>query len=289
MAFKKILVPVIGAKQDAISLSAAFAAAKPFNAHVEALFVHPDPREAVPYVGMPVSPEVIQRIVDSAEEIAQAASNAARATLYAVAKDAGANLVEHPLAAKEFVTCCYCEVQGHFITRVGQRARLADLVVFGPATLDSGPDVSGAFIETLAHTRRPVLLSPHTPTHTLTSKIVIGFDGGLAAAHALSGALPYLAVADAVEILAVQHAPLDTKSLDEAIEYLALHGIAATPRVVEQGALSAGEALLDAATKSGASMLVIGGYGHSRLMETMLGGTTVHLTSHLAMPLFMVH
>ncbi|HEV2562481.1 MAG TPA: universal stress protein [Rhizomicrobium sp.] len=289
MAFKKILVPVIGAQQDRISLSAAFAAAKPFNAHVEALFVHPDPRESVPYVGMPVSPEVIQQIVDSAEEIAQAASKTARATLYVVAKDAGANLVKHPLASKEFVTCCYHEVQGHFITRVGQAARLADLVVFGPATLDSGPDVSGAFIETLAHIQRPVLLSPRQPVRSLTNKIVIGFDGGLAAAHALSAALPYLAVADAVEIFAVQQAPLDNKSLDEAVEYLALHGIAATPRVVDRGALSAGEALLDAATKSGASMLVIGGYGHSRLMETMLGGTTVHLTSHLALPLFMVH
>lgn len=289
MTFKKILVPVIGAKQDAISLSAAFAAAKPFNAHIEALFVHPDPRESVPYVGMPVSPEVIQQIVDSTEEIAKAASKTARATLDAAAKDAGAKIVEHPVAVKDSVACSYHEVQGHFIARVAQAARLADIVVFGPATLDSGPDVSGAFIETLAHTRRPVLLSPRQPVHTLTNRIVIGFDGGLAASHALSAALPYLAVADEVEILAVQQAPLNIRSLDEAVEYLALHGISARPRVVDRGALSAGEALLDAATKSGASMLVIGGYGHSRLMETMLGGTTVYLTSHLALPLFMVH
>lgn len=289
MAFMKILVPVIGAKQDSISLSTAFAAAKPFNAHVEVLFVHPDPRESVPYVGMPVSPEVVQEIVDSVGEIAKAASKTARAAMKVAAEEVGANIVEHPQAVRQFVTCSYREVEGHFISRVAEAARLCDLVVFGPATLDSGPDVSGAFIETLTRTERPVLLSPREPTRDLTNKIVIGYDSGLAAAHALSAALPYLAAAGSVEILTVQQAPLDAKRLDEAVEYLALHGISATPRAIEKGERTAAEALLDAATKSGASMLVVGGYGHSRIMETVFGGTTAHMAQHRSLPLFMVH
>jgi len=289
MEFRKILVPVTGAKQDQAALAMAFAAAKPFNAHVEALFVHPDPREAVPYVGMPVSPEVIQQIVDSAEEIAHKASKAAHATLEKSTAHAGAKLVEHPMTGAGFVTACYREVNGHFITRVGEAAKLADLVVFGPATLDSGPDISGAFVETLTHVQRPVLLAGEGAAHVLTKKIVIGYDRSVAASHAISAALPFLTRAQEVELIAVEDTPLDTRSLDDAVEYLALHGVSARSHIISRGERSAAEALLDAAAKGGASLLVIGGYGHSRVLESLFGGTTLHLTRHRAMPLFMVH
>jgi len=289
MEFRKILVPVIGAKQDGIALAAAFTAAKPFDAHVEALFVHPDPREAVPYVGMPVSPEVIQTIVDSAMEISRKAAKTAHAILAKAAEHAGAKLVDHPMTGKGFVTACLREVEGHFITRVGEAARLCDLVVFGPSTLDSGPDVSGAFVETLTHAERPVLLASEGMPHSLAKKIVIGYDRSVAASHAISAALPFLALAGEVELIAVQETPIDSRSLDEAVEYLALHGVSAKTHIIAKGELSAGEALLAAAAKSGASLLVIGGYGHSRVLESVFGGTTVHLTRARAMPLFMVH
>lgn len=289
MTIRKILVPVTGAKQDAGALSLAFAAAKPLDAHVEALFVRPDPREAVPYIGMPVSPEVIQTIVDSAREIAGKASKAAHAALEKAAQDAGAKLVEHCVTGKDIVTACLREVEGHFITRVGEAAKLSDLIVFGPATLDSGPDVSGAFAEVLTHVARPVLLGADGMSASLVRKIAIGYDRSAAACHAMTAALPYLALAGEVELIAVEERPLDTKSLDEAVEYLALHGVSAKTHIIDKGARSAGEALLDAAAKGGAGMLVIGGYGHSRLLESIFGGATLHLTRHPAMPLFMVH
>jgi nucleotide-binding universal stress UspA family protein len=288
MTIRKILVPVTGAKQDAGAVALAFAAAKPFDAHVEALFVHPDPREAVPYVGMPVSPEVVQTIVDSARDIARKAAKAAHGALEKAAGHAGAKLVDHPVTGHKIVTASFCEVEGHFITRVGEAAKLSDLVVFGPATLDSGPDVSGAFAEVLTRVERPVLLGVDMP-HALMRKIAIGYDGSNAASHALTAALPYLALAGEVELIAVQDRPLDTASLDKAVEYLALHGVSAKTHIIDKGGRTPGEALLDAAAKSGASMLVIGGYGHSRMLESIFGGTTLHLTRHPAMPLFMVH
>lgn len=289
MTIRKILVPVTGAKQDAGALALAFAAAGPFDAHVEALFVHPDPREAIPYVGMPVSPEVIQTIVDSARDIAKKASKSAHAALEKAANHAGAKLVEHSVTGKGIVTACLREVEGHFITRVGEAAKLSDLVVFGPATLDSGPDVSGAFAEVLTHVERPVLLGADGVPHSMMRKIAIGYDRSAAACHAMTAALPYLSLADEVELIAVQERPLDTESLDEAVEYLALHGVSAKTHIFAKGERTAGEALLDAAAKGGASMLVIGGYGHSRMLESIFGGTTLHLTRHPAMPLFMVH
>lgn len=289
MSIRKILVPVTGAKQDAGALALAFAAAKPFDAHVEALFVHPDPREAVPYVGMPVSPEVIQTIVDSARNIAKKAAKNAHAALEKAADHAHAKIVEHCVTARDMVTACFCEAEGHFVTRVGEAARLSDLVVFGTATLDSGPDVSGAFAEVLTHSERPVLLAASGMPRALTHKIAIGYDHSVAASHAMTAALPYLALADEVELIAIQERPLETTYLDQAVEYLALHGVSAKTHIIDKGEHTPGEALLDAAAKSGASMLVIGGYGHSRTLESIFGGTTLHLTRHPAMPLFMVH
>ena len=55
MAYVKILAPLTGGTRDAAVLAAAFAAAAPFKAHVIALFVRPDPAEAMPFFGEGVS------------------------------------------------------------------------------------------------------------------------------------------------------------------------------------------------------------------------------------------
>lgn len=288
MAFKKIVVPVTGADADKVVLASAFAAAQPFAAHVQALFVYPDPHEAVPFVGMPVAAEVVQQVIDSATQLAQAAEKHARANVEAAAAVAGIAVVEAPIARAE-TTCSFRTRHGGFVSTILEAAKLADLLVFGPSTTEGGPDVSGAFIEALSKSGRPVLLGPATAPGNLVKKVVIGWDGGSAAAHALSAALPLLQKAGAVELYTVNLPDADTGSLALALQYLELHGIQATSRVLEPGEAAPGEVLLDEAGKAGASLLVLGGYGHSRVVETLFGGTTVHVTAHTSLPLFMVH
>ena len=69
MSFVKFIVPVAGVARDRFALATAFAAAKPFNAHVVALFVHADPREAVPYGELPLSPDIVQDLIDTAADL----------------------------------------------------------------------------------------------------------------------------------------------------------------------------------------------------------------------------
>jgi nucleotide-binding universal stress UspA family protein len=180
-------------------------------------------------------------------------------------------------------------MEGGFTTGVREGAKLSDLVVFGSSAPEGGPDIAGAFIETLTHSGRPVLLAPREASESLTPKIVIGWDGSAAAAHAMSAALPLLASAGAVELYMVKAPGDGGVSPDDALEYLSLHGIEATPRVFEAAAASPGDVLLRQAEDAGASLIVLGGYGHSRLFETLFGGTTVHVTAHSTLPLFMVH
>jgi nucleotide-binding universal stress UspA family protein len=294
MSIAKIIVPVTGAERDSAALAAAFAAAKPFNAHVVAVIVHPDPRLSVPFMGTPLSPQLVQNLVDAAAEMNVAATKAARTGLAAAARTAGVDITDHPRKA-DAVTCSFAEMEGFFAGSVAKAARLSDLVVFGPIATAYGPDLNECFVEILTRTDKPVLLSANGGKK-LTRSIAVAWDGGSSACHAITGAMPFLKRAEAVTILHVGEPLKDWESgfstrsnLGELKEYLSLHGITPAVQNFERGAKSTGEALLDAALSIGAELLVMGGYGHSRLRETIFGGVTAHIRWHAELPVLMVH
>jgi nucleotide-binding universal stress UspA family protein len=287
MSLAKILAPLTGTDRDEIVLATAFAAAKPFNAHVSALFIHPDPRLAVPFVGVPVSPEVVQDIVNVSEEIAKTADKRAQDALAAAAAKAGVTIVEHAKKA-DAVTCSFRRAQGLFFRAVAQAAELSDLVAFGAITGPDTVELSEGFVEVLTRSGRPILLSAEAPAR-LAHKVVLGWDGGASAARAVSAAMPFLKKADSIAILRVQRAPHRDAHLAELKEFLALHGLAAGDHVVEQGNRAIGEALLDGAMAAGADLLVMGAYGRGPLRESVFGGATAHIRSHATLPIFMAH
>jgi len=287
MTIARILAPLTGGTRDATVLASAFAAAKPFNAHVIALFVRPDPAEAMPFFGEGVSSTVAQEIIDAAKEAADEAATTARTSLAAAARDAGAAVTSVP--ERGSLSASWREAQGNFADQVVQASLLSDLVVFGPLSERDKPGLTEAFEAALLETGRPILLTAQAPAANLARKIAIGWNGSTSSAHAVIAALPFLAKAGAIEILTVgKHMEGDARTEDLG-EYLTLHGMKAAQSPVEPGARGVGEALLEAAAKSGASMLVLGGYGHTRLREMLAGGVTRHVVSHADIPLFLVH
>src|ERR1700753_342322 len=96
MTFVKILAPLTGGARDQAVLASAFAAARPFHAHVAALFVRPDATEAVPFYGESVSASVMQEIADASKKAADSAIGMARASLTAAAQAAGADVLAAP-------------------------------------------------------------------------------------------------------------------------------------------------------------------------------------------------
>jgi nucleotide-binding universal stress UspA family protein len=287
VSLAKILAPLTGTARDEIVLATAFAAAQPFNAHVAALFIHPDPRLAVPFVGVPVSPEIVQDIVNASEDVAKATDKRAHEALVAAAAKAGVAIVETPRRA-DGVWCSFHRSQGLFFRAVAHAAELCDLVAFGAITGTQSAELSEGFVEVLTRSGRPILLSAEAPTR-LAPKIAIGWDGGPSAARAISASLPFLKRAVSVDILCVQHAPPRPADFAELREYLTLHGVAADARTIDQGARPTGEALLDGAIEAGADLLVTGAYGRGPLRESVFGGATVHIRSHAILPIFMAH
>lgn len=286
MSYAKILAPLTGGARDATVLASAFAAAKPFHAHVVALFVRPDPSEAMPFFGEGVSGVVVQEIIDAAKEAADKAGEDARATLKSAASEAQAIALDAP-ARRDVVTVSYREVQGNFADQVTQASRLSDLVVFGPLTAGDKPGLTEAFEATLLETGRPVLLTAQVPPKNFARRIAVGWDGSVTCARALAAAIPYLKKAEAVTVLSVCNGAAE--GLGEVREYLSLHGVSCKEQCVESLQRATGEVLLEEASRGGAGLLVLGGYGHTRLRQMFFGGVTRHVVSHAELPLFLVH
>ena len=281
MSIAKILVPVAGAERDLAPLRGGMLAAELFGAHLEALFVRPDPAEAMPFYGEGMSSSVVQEIMDVSRDAAGRAAQAARANLEQVKSESRAGAQAH---------LSFREAEGNFAEQVTLAARLSDLVVFGPLNEDDRLALGEAFDATLLETGRPVLLMPERPPVRLGSKIALAWNGSIASAHAISAALPFLTRASCVEVLTVRRGAGTTSSADDLVRYLAFHGVSATARVVEAGELPVADALLKAAdTKEGDSMLVAGGYGHNRVRELFVTGTTRRVVAQTAIPCFLVH
>ena len=284
MQIAKIIVPVTGGPRDAVALKTAIQAARPFNAHIDAIFAWPDPRDSIPQVGVPLSGEAIESIIAGQAQAASTAARAARDTLGGVAASGGVEIVDKPAKARA-VTLRFLQETGRLAPVLLKAARLADLVVFGPIEWALSVDVDEAFLEVLTKSGRPVLLSAEVPPRCLARHVAIGWDNSTAAAHAVTAAMPFLRGAETIDVLCID-GDIDCAPIAECMK---LGGLSFRQRVIARDARKPGEVLLDEAAHCGADLLVMGGYGHSHLRETFFGGVTSHLVSHATMPVLMMH
>ena len=121
-------------------------------------------------------------------------------------------------------------------------------------------------------------------------RIAICWDGSLYAARAVSDAMPFLTRAKQIELLTVSAS--DTSgSLPGAdmAAHLARHGLNVTLRNLFASDIDAGNAILSYAAESTIDMLVMGGYGHSRLREFVLGGVTLTILNTMTLPVMFSH
>ena len=288
MAYRKILVPLLGGERDARVLGAAFGVAKAFGSHVAGVYVKPDPSEVLPYLGEGISAGVIQELMDASREAAKLAAASARAALEQAAKAAGALVQPSAQAGAGFGGSFHVR-EGLSEEVIAEEARLSDLVVFGSPG-EAKDTTTRAMVEAaLLNGRKPLLLVPRDAGKIAGAKIAVGWDGGAAAAHAVSSAMPLLKQAEAVEILNVTSGPIETAQMDRLRDYLRLHGVNPVEHGINPGGQNTASALLEGAQRSAAGLLVIGGYGHSRLREMVLGGVTRHVFANATIPIFMAH
>ncbi|GLQ42146.1 universal stress protein [Dyella nitratireducens] len=138
-----------------------------------------------------------------------------------------------------------------------------------------------------------LILPPHWDKALSFKRIVIGWNGSFEATRALHGALPLLKNAEEVTLINGEiRTPYDSQvsvAEPDPIIYLMHHGVAAKPHYIRVPADEAGEVLLKKAKTEHSDLLVMGGYGHSRIRERVLGGATRHVMAHADIPVFMQH
>jgi nucleotide-binding universal stress UspA family protein len=180
---------------------------------------------------------------------------------------------------------------GNAPNAVARVARNFDMTI---AVQPEGPDqgASGAMIEgVLFHSGRPLLILPYI--HRGPAKLgraIVAWDGGAAAARALSCAMPLLKRAGRVEVVTMVNGHRATSDLPgfDVTRNLARHGIQAELKTLPRGE-DVGALILSYAADENADLLVMGGYGHSRLREFVLGGATRTILSSMTLPVLMAH
>jgi len=283
MAIRSILVPLTGYEIENGALVAGLRLARRLGAFTDALHVKPDPREAVPFVTEGAPASVIVNLMELAEREAEARANQARRIFE------GACAKANVIASGVNAGARYRTVVGRMEDEVPLRARVTDLVLMMRIAEEHEVQWRLALEAALMESGRPILLLPSVLDGWARKTVAIAWNGGVEAARAASAALPFLAQAERILLLAgIKDAPVEP-SLDAVGEWLGHHGIDVEQRQLMLRDWPVEERLVDEAAEAGADLLVMGGYGHSRMRETIFGGATRAVLRESKLPVLMAH
>jgi nucleotide-binding universal stress UspA family protein len=173
-------------------------------------------------------------------------------------------------------------------------ARYADLVVLGqPIPHDGG--FSGALANAvLLHGGRPVLVVPRDYAADFVARhVVIAWKESREAARAVADALPLLAHAVQVSVLALdppgREDPPEGDPAQNIVTWLARHRIASTLVRAHADESRIAYAVRAHAAELGGDVVVMGGYSRPRLQEMVLGGVTRDMLADMTLPVLMSH
>lgn len=175
-----------------------------------------------------------------------------------------------------------------------QLSRFCDLLVLSQT--DPASPVTGAARDLPEYVMlsivRPVLLVPYARDYTgLNGSALVAWNGSLEATRAVDHALPLLRRASQVVVAHFDEGgsggALAAQS-PELLAWLGRHGIKAELHEQTTGNDS-GDALLSLAAERQSALIVMGGYGHTRLRELMLGGATRTMLARMTTPVLMSH
>lgn len=178
---------------------------------------------------------------------------------------------------------------GFLSPTVRENAGMADLIVLNRDIKDAYPDMEEVATEVLIKSDRPVVAVPREcRSFDAYGHAMIAWDGSTESETALRAAVPLLQHAASVAIVECSDGSVKVPA-EEAAAYLSRHGIKPIVRRFDTVIDLPSTILLDQIDACKAAYLVMGGFGHSRFMEAVLGGVTRRMLHECPVPLFMAH
>ncbi len=288
---KSILVAVSGTKSDDAVLDAAYAVARPLNAHLD--FVHLplntiDPSDYNSHIefarGDAVETALRETSLNTQDAVAKA-----RAHVTHYCRSNKIPKVSLPAAAGQITASWISNSISTGTEGLIKVARTHDLTIVGRSA--AGRSWSRSLLEALAtETGRPVLIVPHDCREMTLGTAAVWWKDHAAAARALTAALPLLRAAERVILVSVpEDAGSSTDSLSELSDQLGWHGINAVVEALDRDHRSTDRILWAASLSRQANFVVMGGFSRSRIKEVLFGGCTQSVLEDGVRPVFMLH
>ena len=170
-------------------------------------------------------------------------------------------------------------------------ARNYDLSVVAQAQPDDGLPDSLAVQAVLFDSGRPVLIVPYIQsTGIKLDRVMVCWDGSRSAARAIGDALPVLERASQIDVVTVEQTERRNELRGAQIAaHLARHKLKVELKPIVAPDSEAANVILSQAADSSCDLIVMGGYGHSRLREFVLGGVTKDMLSTMTVPVLISH
>ena len=193
------------------------------------------------------------------------------------------------------ITTEWREREGDLLGIAVLHARYADMTIVGQADPEAGGGSMRVLPEhLLLGVGRPILVVPYVGTfQSVGERVLVAWNASRVATRAVNDALPILQKATKVTVLTINpqgglSGEGDVPGADLTL-HLSRHGVKAEAAWIKTDDVKVAAMLLSSASDLQADLIVMGGYGHSRMREIVLGGSTREILQTMTVPTLMSH
>lgn len=275
---KDIMVHLDGSAEDEIQLAYAEIIASTWGAHLTAIFTNrlPDLAVATPMDGGAAMMQMLSEWQNQAQQEGDAICGRLAGRLARIAEPSK--------------LCRIDETVDNMVSAVERQARCADLFVTTRPYPESGGSTWGRLVEAVlfGSGRALLLLPPGYSPRGAVRAVLVAWNDSHTAARAMREGLSFIEKATRTVVLVVDPKP-DSDPGSWVREHLAQYSPNVGVICAESRNRRISQVIADEAHRVSADLIVMGGYGHTRLRERVFGGATLEMLTASEYPMLMAH